>query len=290
MASDTSSTTGDAYPEIKKHQDHPALRTQAVSVGYPTSDGEVIEEQSIDIPANCISALIGPNGSGKSTFLKALARHLHPSEGRILLDGDDIDSLNQREFARRLGILFQEHPAPGSMTVEQLAYQGRYPHRGLFSGLTDEDHRVVNDAFALADLEHLRDREINQLSGGQRQLAWIVMALAQQPDILLLDEPTTFLDLRHQLEVMQIIQRLRDERDMTIVVVLHDINRAVRCADHLLVMRDGAIYDSGPPLEVLTRDLLRNVFDVEAEILRDEKDRPVCIPNAVRVDDNESGM
>jgi len=265
-----------------------ALQANALTVGYPSLDAPVIERADIEIPRRQLTVMIGPNGSGKSTLLKTLARHLSPAEGRVLLDGEDVQSMGRSEFARRLGILFQEHPAPGSMTVEQLAYQGRYPHRGMFSSISEEDHRAVNEAFSLTDMEHLRDRSINELSGGQRQLAWIVMALAQQPDVLLLDEPTTFLDLRHQLEVMQIIERLRDDREMTVVVVLHDINRAVRYADHIIAMRNGSVFSSGPPLEVITADLLRQVFDVDADLLRDNQGNPICVPNAVVTETDES--
>jgi len=257
------------------------LAATELTVRYRRDEPPVITDQSAELPKGKITALVGPNGSGKSTLLKTLARQLHPQAGTVMLDGREIHALSLRELARRLGILFQEHAAPAGLTVEHLVEHGRYPHRGMFDPLSEADQAAVDRAFALAGVEHLRSRRLNELSGGQKQLAWIAMILAQEPAVLLLDEPTTFLDMRHQLEVMRIVERLRDERGTTIAVVLHDLNQAARHCDRLLAMQAGRIVAAGSPWQVLSTDLLRTVFEVEAEVLHDADGAPVCVPRSI---------
>ena len=218
------------------------------------------------MPEGEITALVGPNGSGKSTLLKALSNHLEPEEGSVVLDGREIHQFDDKELARELGLLSQENDAPGSITVEDLAYHGRYPYRGFFDSATDEDHEAVERAIDLAGVEDIRDEEIGNLSGGQKQLAWIAMVLAQDTDVLLLDEPTTFLDLHHQLRVMEVVRKLNEEEGVTVAVVLHDIAQAARFADYLVALDDGEPYDWGPPREVVTEQLLADVFDVDAAV------------------------
>ncbi len=233
-------------------------------VGY---GGEpLIQDESVVAQPGSVTALVGPNGSGKSTLIRVLADQLAPEDGAVLVDGEDARGLDKKEFARRVGILSQGHRPPGGMTVEELVVHGRYPHRGFFESLTEEDREAVERSLTLAGVERLRGRELGSLSGGQRQLARIAMVLAQDTDVLLLDEPTTFLDLRHQLEVMSVVEALRDEGETTVVVVLHDINQAVRYSDRVVVLKDGAVRARGPPEEVVTEETLADVFGIEATV------------------------
>jgi len=249
-------------------RDDSPLSAEEIVLSYPTTEDPVIDGQSITAQPGAVTALVGPNGSGKSTLLKGVADKLTPERGSVLLDGRDIDSYGSKELARRLGLLSQESTAPDSITVEKLVYYGRYPHRGFFEGVSSEDKQAVNQAIELAGCAHLRDREVGQLSGGQKQLAWIAMALAQDTDVLLLDEPTTFLDLHHQLEVMEIIETLREEGEITVVIVLHDVQQAARIADEMVALKDGEIRARGTPEAVITEDLLAEVFEIDAEVDR----------------------
>ncbi len=240
------------------------LSGEELVIGY--GEEIIIDGGSIEIPAGSITALIGPNGSGKSTLLKGLARQQHPDAGQVLLDGQDAYDLDTKEFARQLGMLSQEGGWPDGVTVEELVYHGRYPHRGFFEPVSEEDKRAVDRAIELAGVESLREREMSSLSGGQKQLGWIAMALAQETDVLLLDEPTTFLDLRHQLQVMETVERLNENAGTTIGLVLHDIEQAACYADHMIALQAGEIYAAGVPSEVLTEQLVADVFGVEATV------------------------
>ncbi len=242
------------------------VAAEELVLGYSGGDQPVIDGESVSIPASRVTALVGPNGSGKSTLLRGLANQLEPDAGVVRLDGRDVQSLDGKELARKLGLLSQENASPASLSVEDLVMHGRYPHRGVFESRTEEDEAAVERALSLAGVEHLRDRELGELSGGQKQLVWIAMVLAQETEVLLLDEPTTFLDLHHQLEVMDIIERLRTDSDVTVVLVLHDINQAARYAEYMLALDDGDIYARGPPNEIVTEDLLREVFGVSATV------------------------
>ena len=233
---------------------------------YPSMDEPVIGGERLVATPGAVTALVGPNGSGKSTLLKGLAKQLTLDDGTVLLDGGDVHSMGTKELARKLGLLSQESTSPESITVEDLVYHGRYPHRGFFETITEEDTHAVDRAIDLAGCGHLRDREVGSLSGGQKQLAWIAMVLAQDTDVLLLDEPTTFLDLHHQLEVMEIVEALRDESNITVVVVLHDIEQAARLADKMVALKGGEIQARGTPEEVVTEELLADVFEVDAEV------------------------
>ncbi|MFB6301843.1 MAG: ABC transporter ATP-binding protein [Haloferacaceae archaeon] len=250
-----------------------------LAVGYPTTDEPVVECETIVLPEGEITALVGPNGSGKSTLLKAMADQLSPEGGRILLDGEQVDAFDQKELARELGLLSQENESPESLTVEDLAYHGRYPYRGFLDSLGEADHAAVDRAIELAGVDHLRDTELGTLSGGQKQLAWIAMVLAQDTDLLLLDEPTTFLDLHHQLRVMEVVRTLNREGDVTVGIVLHDIGQAARFADNLVAMKDGAPYDWGPPAEVVTEELLADVFRVDASVDTESPAGPHITPH-----------
>jgi len=260
------------------------LSGEGLVLRYPSMDEPVIDDERLVATPGAVTALVGPNGSGKSTLLKGLATQLPPDDGSVRLDGRDVHSMGTKELARKLGLLSQESTSPESITVEDLVYHGRYPHRGFFETITEEDTRAVDRAIDLAGCGHLRDREVGSLSGGQKQLAWVAMVLAQETDVLLLDEPTTFLDLRHQLEVMDIIEALRDESDITVVVVLHDVEQAARLADEMVALKAGAIQACGTPEEVVTEELLADVFEIDAEVERTERG-PRITPLRPRHDD-----
>ena len=255
------------------------LRGEDLDVGYPTTDEPVVSLERVLLPAGEVTALVGPNGSGKSTLLKAMAKQLSPERGQVLLDGEGIEAMDTKALARTLGLLSQENESPGSLTVEDLAYHGRYPHRNFFSSLTEADHEAVDRAIGLAGVEHLREAELANLSGGQKQLAWIAMVLAQDTDVLLLDEPTTFLDLHHQLRVMEVVRTLNREEGITVGIVLHDVGQAARFADNLIAMKDGALYDWGPPREVVTEELLADVFRVDADVDAESPTGPHIAPH-----------
>ena len=252
--------------ESNRATDASAFVGEDIVAGYPGSEQPVIDGATIRLPPGEVTALVGPNGSGKSTLLKGLADQLVIDAGTVLLDGEDVHTLDAKELARKLGLLSQENVAPNSLSVAELVSHGRYPHRGFFDSLSDADREAIERAIELAGVDHLRDREIGSLSGGQRQLVWIAMVLAQDTDVLLLDEPTTFLDMHHQLEVMEIVERLRDESDVTVGLVLHDIEQAARYADHVVALKHGTVRARGDPESVLTESLLRDVFAVEATV------------------------
>ncbi|WP_226482420.1 ABC transporter ATP-binding protein [Natrinema amylolyticum] len=243
-----------------------ALVGDGLELSYPSSEETIVDCERLDIPEGAVTALVGPNGSGKSTLLKALSNHLQPDVGTVRIHDEDLDSFSQTELAREMGVLSQENDSLGSIAVEDLVYHGRYPHRGFFDSVSEEDHRAVERAIDLAGIEHIRHTELGQLSGGQKQLAWIAMVLAQDTDVLLLDEPTTFLDVHHQFRVLETIRQLNEEKGVTVAVILHDISQAARFADYLVAMCDGELYDWGPPEEVVTEQLLADVFGVEATV------------------------
>ncbi|KKF39100.1 ferrichrome ABC transporter ATP-binding protein [Halorubrum saccharovorum] len=255
-------------------------------LGYPNAPEPVIDGESLAAEPGAVTALVGPNGSGKSTLLKGLANQISPDGGSVLVDGQDVHSMDTKALARKLGLLSQESTSPSSISVDELVYHGRYPHRGFFEQTTEEDARAVEQAIELAGCGHLRDREVGSLSGGQKQLAWIAMVLAQDTDVLLLDEPTTFLDLHHQMEVMEIIETLRDESDVTVVVVLHDIEQAARLADRMVALKDGEIRACGAPEAIVTEELLADVFRIDAEVVDTERG-PQVTPIRARHEDTE---
>lgn len=264
-------------------EDQPTSKTvlaaQSLSVGY--GERLVIPALSLEIAMGTITALVGPNGSGKSTVLKTLARLIAPRTGAVYLDGRAIASLPTREAARQLAVLPQGPTAPEELTVGELVEQGRYPHAGPLRMLREQDHAAIIGALTQANMLELRHRRLDSLSGGERQRAWIALALAQSTPILLLDEPTTFLDIGHQLEVLALIQRLNRTQDKTIVLVLHDLNQAARFAGRIIALREGRIVADGPPRAVLTSDLLAEVFQVKATIINHPVDGlPMCLPYA----------
>jgi iron complex transport system ATP-binding protein len=230
-----------------------------------------------------VTTIIGPNGCGKSTLLRAMARLLRPKAGHVLLDGKAITSMKTRDVAKVLGLLPQSPIAPEGLTVADLVAKGRHPHQNWLRQWSSDDEAEVAAALLLTGMQELAGRPVDELSGGQRQRAWISMALAQETDVLLLDEPTTYLDLAHQMEVLDLVDKLQTELGRTVVMVLHDLNLAVRYSDHLIVMREGAIVASGPPEELITAELLRDVFGLESHVLADPVSlRPMIVPVGAR--------
>ncbi|WP_336035389.1 ABC transporter ATP-binding protein [Halobacterium yunchengense] len=257
--------------------DDAALFATDLELGY--GDETVVDCEDLVVPAGEVTALVGPNGSGKSTLLKGLSAELDPGAGTVLLDGRRVQERSAKALARELGLLAQENDAPGGLTVADLVTHGRYPHRGFLDPLTEADHEAVDRAIDLAGVDHLRETPLAELSGGQKQLAFVAMALAQETDVLLLDEPTTFLDLHHQLRVMEVVRTLNREADVTVCVVLHDLQQAARFADYLVALHDGSVYDWGPPADVVTEELLADVFDVDAAVSFDaEHGEPRIVP------------
>ncbi|MER6216034.1 ABC transporter ATP-binding protein [Streptomyces sp. NPDC001674] len=255
------------------------LTAQNVTLGY---DQRVIAENlSVEIPDHSFTVIVGPNACGKSTLLRALARMLRPTAGQVLLDGRAITSTPAKQVARTLGLLPQSSVAPDGITVADLVARGRYPHQGLLRQWSARDERIVLESMASTGVAELADRAVDELSGGQRQRVWIAMALAQQTPLLLLDEPTTYLDIQHQLEVLDLCAQLHEEQGRTLVAVLHDLNQAARYATHLIALRGGVVVAEGPPAQVVTAGLVEEVFGVACRVIDDpETGTPLVVPAA----------
>ncbi|WP_084436463.1 ABC transporter ATP-binding protein [Aldersonia kunmingensis] len=247
-------------------------------VGY--DDHTIIDGLDVDIPDGSFTVILGPNACGKSTLLRALSRLLPPTAGSVTLDGRDVHKMNGKEFAREIGLLPQSSTAPEGITVVDLVSRGRFPYQKLFKQWTDADELAVRNALAATRLTELSTRTVDALSGGQRQRVWLAMALAQETKILLLDEPTTYLDLAHQLEVLEMCRRFHSE-GRTLVAVLHDLNQAARYATHIVAMRSGAILAEGSPDDVLTAERVEQIFGVRCTVVPDpETNTPMVIPAA----------
>ena len=245
-------------------RDTAVLEAQAISVRLGKS--LALNEVSLSIPRGSVTAVIGPNGSGKSTLLRALTRLLRPETGSVLLDGAAIARMSPGQVARQIATLPQSPGAVPGMTARELVEQGRYPHTGPLRMLSDRDHEAVERALELTSTSNFRHRLLDSLSGGERQRVWIALALAQEPRILLLDEPTTFLDINHQIQVLNLIQTLNRERGLTVVMALHDLNQASQYAERLVVLSGGRIVEEGPPASVIREEVLASVFNVQAHI------------------------
>ncbi|MGD1907086.1 MAG: ABC transporter ATP-binding protein [Leptolyngbyaceae cyanobacterium] len=259
-----------------------ALNTRKLTLAY---DGTVIiNDLDLAIPAGKITALVGPNGCGKSTLLKGLGRLLKPQSGVVYLDGASIAKLPTKQVAQQMGLLPQGPVAPEGLTVRDLVVQGRYPYQSWLQQWSLEDEQQVEAALAITELEALANRPIDSLSGGQRQRAWIAMTLAQNTKTLLLDEPTTFLDLAHQIEVLDLLYDLNQKEGRTIVMVLHELNQACRYGDHLIAMKSGQVYAQGHPQQVMTERLVRDVFGLDCRVVSDPvAGTPLCIPMGRKV-------
>jgi iron complex transport system ATP-binding protein len=259
----------------------PGLAASEITLGY---DGRVVVDGlRLSIPDGKITVIVGPNACGKSTLLRGLARLLRPRSGTVLLDGEDIHRLPTRSVATRLGILPQQPIAPEGITVADLVTRGRHPHQRWFRQFSHDDEAAVDAALRATGIADLSDRSVDELSGGQRQRVWIALALAQGTPLMLLDEPTTFLDLAHQIDVLDLLAALNEDEGRTIVLVLHDLNLACRYADHLVAMIDGRIAAEGPPADVVDAELVGTVFGLEAKVIDDPlTGTPMVVPVPVR--------
>lgn len=253
------------------------LQADSVTLGY---DRRVISEDlTVAIPDGSFTVIVGANGCGKSTLLRGLARLLRPGAGTVVLDGQAIGKYSSKEVARRIGLLPQAQVAPDGITVADLVGRGRYPHQSLLRQWSRDDEEAVREALDATDITDLAHRVVDELSGGQRQRVWLAMVLAQRTDILLLDEPTTYLDIAHQVEVLDLCERLRADRGHTLVAVLHDLNLACRYATHLVAMKDGAVVAEGDPADVITAELVEHVYGLACRVVPDpECGTPLVIP------------
>ncbi|MHA7240301.1 ABC transporter ATP-binding protein [Arthrobacter sp. TMS1-12-1] len=253
------------------------LSAESLTLAY--DDRTVVDQLTVALPAGKVTVIVGANACGKSTLLRGLARLLKPAGGSVLLNGSDIATQSTKAVARVLGLLPQTPLAPDGISVADLVGRGRYPHQGWFRQWTPEDDDAVAGALEATDTLALAGRSVDELSGGQRQRVWIAMALAQQTDILLLDEPTTFLDVAHQIEVLDLITDLNRRAGTTVVMVLHDLNLAARYADHLIALRDGRIVVEGPPSVVVTEETVSEVFNLECRVIADPvSGTPMVVP------------
>ncbi|GAC01806.1 putative ABC transporter ATP-binding protein [Gordonia namibiensis NBRC 108229] len=264
-------------PTENAPQATPRLRGSGLTVGY--DQRVVIDGLDIDIPDGQVTTIIGSNGCGKSTLLRCLARLLPPKAGTVYLDGDDIAHVRPKQIARTLAILPQNPVAPEGLTVADLVGRGRHPHQRWYQQATAADEAAVAEAMEMTDTLELADRTLDALSGGQRQRVWIALTLAQGTDLILLDEPTTYLDLAHSIDVLDLVRRLRDDHGKTVVMVLHDLNLAARYSDSLVVMKNGAIVTTGTPAEVIDAEMLDEAFGLRAHVMTDPiSGGPLIVP------------
>ncbi|MFI9777769.1 ABC transporter ATP-binding protein [Streptomyces sp. NPDC051956] len=255
------------------------LSTSALTLAY--EDRTVVHDLDLAVPDGRVTVIVGPNACGKSTTLRALGRLLKPKSGSVLLDGEALTKLPTKKIAQQIGLLPQTPVAPEAITVADLVARGRQPHQHWWQQWSDADERAVTEAMERTDVAALADRSVDELSGGQRQRVWIAMALAQETELLLLDEPTTYLDIAHQVEVLDLVRQLNHDKGRTVVLVLHDLNQAARYADHLVAMKSGRIVAEGPPAEVVTADLVREVFGLDCVVVPDPvTGSPLIVPGA----------
>jgi iron complex transport system ATP-binding protein len=252
------------------------LYTKDLNIGY--GERLIVKDLTASIPDKQITTIIGANGCGKSTLLKAITRIISHQSGTVILDGENIAKENTKLLAKKMAILPQTPESASGLTVGELVSYGRFPHQTGFGRLTKKDYEVIDWALEVTGTAEFKSRSVDSLSGGQRQRVWIAMALAQETEIIFLDEPTTYLDMAHQLEVLELLQKLNREQERTIVMVLHDLNQAARFADYLIALKDGEIVKAGSCEEVITQDVLRDVFHIDALIGRDPRtDKPMCV-------------
>ncbi|MFC7321909.1 ABC transporter ATP-binding protein [Halobacillus campisalis] len=255
-----------------------SLLANNLTLGY--GDQIIIDSLDIKIPKGKVTVLIGGNGCGKSTLLRSLARLLKPKSGEVILDSADISKMRTKDVAKKMAILPQSPTTPEGLSVYQLVKQGRYPYQSWAKKWSKEDEDSVNKALHDTNLTELKDRSVDSLSGGQRQRAWIAMTLAQNTDLLLLDEPTTYLDMTHQIDILDLLFDLNQDNGRTVVMVLHDINLACRYADHIVAVKDKEVFDQGKPEDVITCELMQHVFEMNCDVRQDPLfGTPMCIPH-----------
>lgn len=253
-----------------------AIRVQNLSVAYDNTT--IIEDMSLTFPKGKISIIIGGNGCGKSTLLKTIARINKPKQGEIFINNKDIKKIKEKDIAKEVAFLPQGPVCPSGLTVRELVAYGRFPHQKMIGGLNSHDQEMIDWAIEQTGLSAFADREVENLSGGQRQRAWIAMTLAQETEIIMLDEPTTYLDLSYQLEVLEILERLNKEKKITVIIVLHEINNAFRFADHIIGLKKGKIICQGRPIEAINKENLKEIYGIEADLRKSETgDYPICI-------------
>lgn len=240
-----------------------------------------LKSVSSEIEVGKITTIIGPNGCGKSTLLDVMSRNHDPRSGEVMLDGKAISEYKPKEFARKLAVVHQQNEAPADITVEKLTSFGRMPYKNIFSTQTDEDSEAIERALTCTRLQDKRDKPIHALSGGERQRVWIAMTLAQNTPMLFLDEPTTYLDIYYQLEILELVKELNEVHGLTIVMVLHDINQAIRYSDHIIVMKDGEIVMKGKPGEVVTEDMIKTIYGVDVVVKHDEDTGLYMVPMGI---------
>ena len=251
------------------------LRIEDLSLSY--GDKPVVQNLNLRVKKGQVVSIIGPNASGKSSILKSIAGIIKPVSGKIFIEEKDISKMDSKKLAQKVSILLQQNKNPDDMSIEELVYFGRYPHKKWFEGFEASDQKIIEEAMKLTNTFALRDKTLETLSGGERQRAWIAMALAQEPDILLFDEPTTYLDLAHQIEFLELVNRLNRETGVTVVLVLHDLNQAARYGNYLFAMKEGKIFAQGCPEEVLNPQNILNIYNIEAKIFN-PAGYPVVIP------------
>ncbi|CQR48201.1 putative siderophore transport system ATP-binding protein YusV [Paraliobacillus sp. PM-2] len=255
-----------------------SIATQSLTLGY--GDAVIIDDLNIEIPKGEITVFIGANGCGKSTLLRSMARLLKPKEGSVVLNGDNIAKMPTKEVAQQLSILPQSPTSPEGLTVLDLVKQGRHPYKGMFNRWSNEDEEAVQDALTSTNMLDLKDRPVDSLSGGQRQRAWIAMVLAQKTDTILLDEPTTYLDMTHQIEILDLLFELNEKYHNTIVMVLHDLNLACRYAHHIVAIKDKKVHTQGRPEEIINCNMVQDVFQMKCDVTYDPMfGTPMCIPH-----------
>lgn len=253
------------------------FKTKNIQSGYDNKT--ILNDVNLSIPSNQISIIIGANGCGKSTLLKTMARLIKPTGGDVLLDGKSIHKMAPKQLAKVLGLLPQSPIVPEGITVADLVGRGRFPHQSVMKGWSKKDYEAVAEALEMMNITEFADRNIDELSGGQRQRVWIAMALAQQTDILFLDEPTTYLDITYQVEILDLLTDLNKRYGTTIVMVLHDINLSARYADYLFTVKNGQLIAEGAPTEIITADLIKETFQLDCQVINDPvSNTPLIVP------------